>query len=157
MTETPRSIADLQSLQIEKTAWPNGVSLIATVEGTTTPSSNLITQQGQLNDGDSTIRFTSQLEPPLRLKEGDTYAIADARLTCPYGVGGTRELVLTDATRVVHTTLDSTPKSVVSSLCPSCETPFTMLDYHEDGHRPEIGWQYYECSNCDTAVIPEAL
>jgi hypothetical protein len=156
MTTTPRSIADLKSIQV-KAAYPDEVSLVATVEGTYNPASGNMSQQGRLSDGDKSIRFTSYLDRDRRLKVDETYAITNARLTSPYGRGGTRELVLSDATSVVHASKTPSSGSVVSSTCPNCQTPFSMNDYREDANRPEIGWEYYECSNCAEAVVPEAL
>lgn len=39
--------------------------------------------------------------------------------------------------------------SELDAVCSNCNTDLTDEDYREDGENPQVGFQYWECPNCD--------
>lgn len=42
-------------------------------------------------------------------------------------------------------------------VCPECEETLSSDDHHTDGNAPEIGWEYYQCPECNKRYLPQQV
>lgn len=64
-------------------------------------------------------------------------------------------LDITKRGKRVYTTEEVPPKFIVADNernCPDCETELSEDDKRQDGQHPEVGYEYYFCTNCSQAL-----